>query len=340
MKTIKSFLFTVVVMNIFILLSVCVYANEADASFTAQSLKISDTEELNYWLFTPRNHSENMPLIIYLHGGSGKGDDINMLTESGFCKWVSEGLFDDTPAYIIFPQVSSKYNSWGSASVKRNLKQLIDFTISEFSIDTDRISLTGHSMDGTGTFTIGAAYNDLFSCIAPMSGSIDTTEANLTALADVPVWAFVGSEDKIIPPEASAEFINALNNNGGNGKITIFDGATHFDIPELAYLDKDLDVVGWLIGHSKRNENQNKILSVKNGVVSVNIAQADTYTLIYADYDEHGICKNIKLVTKALDSGENLVEVPADAELGNNDKIMLWTSLEKLCPVCECYIIQ
>ena len=256
MKKTMTSLFTALV-----LVAVCIihapiitYAEDVPPSFTAQTLKLNDTEVIRYWLFTPRNAAENMPLIVYLHGGSGKGDDVNKLTSNGFCQWVSEGRFDDVPAYILFPQVASKYNGWGD--VKRYVKQLTDFTVSKYGIDKNKISLTGHSMGGTGTYTIGAAYPQLFSCIAPMSGSIDCTEKNISALSDMPVWAFVGDADTIVPPESSIDFINALRDNGGNenAEITVFEGATHFDIPTLAYLDEDLDVVGWLLSNTKESK--------------------------------------------------------------------------------------
>ena len=47
------------------------------------------------------------------------------------------------------------------------------------------------------------AYPELFSCIAPLSGSIKLSEAALRALADMPVWAFVGSTDNTVDPASS-----------------------------------------------------------------------------------------------------------------------------------------
>lgn len=218
------------------------------AKFESGSLKMNDKVSMNYWLFTPENAAEGMPLIIYLHGGSGKGDDIALLTENGFCEGVYNGEFDDVPAYILFPQLSSSYKGWSDA--KRYVKQMIEFTVSKYGIDENRISLTGHSMGGTGTFTVAAAYPELFFRIAPMSGSIACTDENISALKNIPIWAFVGSEDKLVLPESSEKFISALNENGGSGKITILDGATHFDVPGLTYFDRETDVIGWLLGNS------------------------------------------------------------------------------------------
>lgn len=334
-KTIISLL------TLFALFTVCMpyttaitYAAETQASFTSQTLKLNNSESINYWLFTPKNAVENMPLIVYLHGGSGKGDDINTLTGNGFCQWVSEGIFDDVPAYIIFPQVASKYSGWGG--VKQYVKQLIDFTVSKYKIDKNKISLTGHSMGGTGTYTIGAAYPDLFSCIAPMSGSIDyTNEKNISAFLNMPVWAFVGDKDTIVPPESSINFVSALNNSGGSAKLTVFEGATHFDIPTLAYLDKSLDVLGWLIGNTK----ESGITSFANGIVNVNITVPGEYTVIFADYDEQGRLLNFKLSEQTFVYGKNTLKAPNDIVLGKGDKIMVW-EYSRLRPICDAYTVK
>ena len=287
-------------------------------------------------LFTPENATANMPLIVYLHGGSGKSEDndISKLTENGFCQWVSEKKFDDVPAYIIFPQLPSKYQGWNPA--KGVIKQLVEAVSSKYSIDTDRISLTGHSMGGTGTYTIATAYPDLFSCIAPMSGSIECTDANITALGNMPVWAFVGSADKIVDPKYSVDFVAALQAKGCNAKITNFTDATHFDIPTLAYLDESLDVVGWLIGNSKKNI----ISDYADNVAVVNCQLPDTYTIIFADYDDNGKLNNLKCVTQTLNYGKNNIPLPNDISIGINDKIMLWKSLATVLPVCEVYIVN
>ena len=96
------------------------------------------------------------PLIVYLHGGSGRGDDINKLTQNGFCMWVSEGKFDDVPAYTVFPQLADKYKAGWSAN-QTGVQKLIENLVKTYKIDTDRISLVGHSMGGTGTLAVASA---------------------------------------------------------------------------------------------------------------------------------------------------------------------------------------
>lgn len=65
-------------------------------------------------------------------------------------------------------------------------------------------------------------------------------------LKNIPVWAFVGSADTIVPPDSSMEFVAALKEAGGNAGITIFGDADHFTVPSLTYLDKDIDLISWL----------------------------------------------------------------------------------------------
>ena len=34
----------------------------------------------------------------------------------------------------------------------------------------------------------------------------------------------------------------------GSAEITVFDGADHFSVPSLTFLDTNIDLIGWLIG--------------------------------------------------------------------------------------------
>lgn len=60
--------------------------NDDGSTFAGQSLVSSleriSASRLNCWLYTPENAVENMPLIVYLHSSTGKGDDPNVLLSS------------------------------------------------------------------------------------------------------------------------------------------------------------------------------------------------------------------------------------------------------------------
>ena len=102
------------------------------------------------WLYTPTNPQQNMPLIVYLHGGSGKGDDLNLITAvDGFPSYLQSGSFGNLRAYVLIPQLPAEQKGW--AEVSDQLYELIQNLLETRGIDRGNISLTGHSMGGTGT---------------------------------------------------------------------------------------------------------------------------------------------------------------------------------------------
>ncbi len=216
------------------------------ASFTACSINTSQLGTFRYWLYTPSDPTENMPLIVYLHGGSGKGDDLNLITAvDGFPQYLQSGQLGDVRAYVVIPQLPSTQKGWVNAA--ESISELIDHTVSTYKINRNNISLTGHSMGGTGTWNLACTYPSLFARIAPLSGSIRNTPDIIDNLKNIPVRAFVGSADTIVPPDSSKEVIAALKAAGGSAEITVFDGADHFSVPSLTFLDTNIDLIGWLI---------------------------------------------------------------------------------------------
>ena len=204
---------------------------------------------MKYWLYTPSDPTEHMPLIVYLHGGSGKGDNLELITAvDGFPKYLRDGKLGDVRAYVIIPQLPSSQKGWANGASA--VYELIQLTVSKFGMDKENISLTGHSMSGTGTWNLALSYPTLFARIAPLSGSIRVQREYIEKLKNIPVWGFVGSADTIVPPDSSMEFIAALKEAGGNAEITIFDDADHFTVPSLTYLDQEINLINWLTGQA------------------------------------------------------------------------------------------
>ena len=221
--------------------------SDIPSSFTACSADLSNFFTMKYWLYTPSNPTDNMPLIVYLHGSSGKGDNLNLITAAdGFPKYLQSGQLGDVRAYVLIPQLPGSEKGWAGAA--EAVVDLINSTVSEYRLDRNNISLTGHSMGGTGTWNLAGIYPDTFARIAPLSGSVRNMQDVIGKLKSIPIWAFAGSADTIVPPDSSIKAVNALKDLGGDAAITVFDGADHFSVSGLAYLDKDIDLVGWLIG--------------------------------------------------------------------------------------------
>ena len=204
-------------------------------------------DSMGYLLYTPASARPDMPLIVYLHGGHGKGDDLSVLINTdGFPQYLADGLLGEIPAYVLIPQLPADQRGWKPAS--ETLIQLIEQVCEKNSIDRSRISLTGHSMGGTGTWDLALMYPDIFSRIVPMSGSVDTAPETLAVLANTPVWAFVGEDDVVVKPESSEQFVAALERQNEGAQITIFPDTDHVGVPQKAWLEHGGELLNWLLG--------------------------------------------------------------------------------------------
>lgn len=219
----------------------------SSASLTVTSMEKINISGLNCWLYTPKKAAEKMPLIVYLHGVAGKGDDLDKLpTSDGFVQWLADGTLGEVPAYVLIPQLPSDQKDW--LVVKEAVVSAIQEVAANYQIDSDNISLTGFSMGGAGVWNIAASYPEMFHCIAPCSGGIRANKATLSALSNMKIWTFVGTADTVVKPQHAIDFMEQLTEGNSQAVLTKFDGAVHTDVPALAYLSEEIDLIHWLIG--------------------------------------------------------------------------------------------
>jgi predicted peptidase len=99
-------------------------------------------------------------------------------------------------------------------------------------------------MGGYGTWTLAAAYPDRFAAIAPICGGGKAFMAY--RLKDVPVWAFHGAKDNVVPVKESEELVNAIKARGGDAKLTVYPDAGH-DSWTATYNNQEL--YDWFLKH-------------------------------------------------------------------------------------------
>lgn len=213
------------------------------------SLETGEAGGLDYWLYAPSGARDGLPLIVYLHGGSGRGDDLELVMEAeSLPKFLRDGDLA-LSAYVVMPQLPSGETGWNA--VTEGLAELIDAVVEDCGADAGRVSLTGHSMGGTGAFAVAAALPERFSCVAPLSGSVRDTREMRAALADLPVWAIAGAQDDVVDPAAARDFLAALRAVNPDARYTEVEDAGHFDLPARAYLDGEIGLVRWLLSHER-----------------------------------------------------------------------------------------
>lgn len=223
-------------------------ASLAQSAMTKERWTDTDGAALDYWLYTPKNPAEDMPLIVYLHGGSGKGNDLEKILDEGSLPgYLWSGQLSPA-AYVLIPQLPETCKGWTNRA--EALMKRISHVEADCAIDSDRVSFTGHSMGGTGSWTIALAYPRTFSAVAPLSGSVQVTEQNLRKPENLPVWAVLGEADTIVPPDSSREMIEQLSERNPEAKITELPGTDHFGVPEI-YLDSETGLLDWLIAQKR-----------------------------------------------------------------------------------------
>jgi predicted peptidase len=147
--------------------------------------------------------SQKLPLIIYLHGSSQRGNNLDQLKTYGLPKFLEQG--GKINALVVAPQCPNGLlwdsEEWFPAFLKE-LQQ-------KFAIDTDRIYLTGVSMGGGGTFEIAKKYPQIFAAIAPLCAWQSSTQ-NLCKLSKIPIWTLHGEKDYVVPIQQTEEKIAVL----------------------------------------------------------------------------------------------------------------------------------
>lgn len=182
-----------------------------------------------------------LPMIVFLHGAGERGDNIDLIKVHGPPKKINNG--EDLPFIVLSPQCKEN-TRWNPQTVKI----LIDEIIENYPVDTKRIYVTGLSMGGFGTWDIAAKYPYKFAAIAPICGGADIHAWDATMhLKEMPVWAFHGAMDQVVPLEGTVKIIQALRGVGSSPKLTIYPDANHDSWTET-YDNPDL--YAWFLKHS------------------------------------------------------------------------------------------
>ena len=177
-------------------------------------------------------------LVMYLHGGSSKGNDNEAQMKEAAVGVISKYLADNSISSIfIVPQCPSS-GSWG-AKMNEPLARLLE----EYEDSCDGIYVLGGSMGGTGTWSLANAYPEKFSGIMPVAGKPGTASAgNFKAMR---VCTIMSESDEVMKTtyEDVKAFCVSINAAGGNVSCTIVPASeqwSHQTTCEQSYTDERL----------------------------------------------------------------------------------------------------
>lgn len=193
------------------------------------------------------NGMGNQALVVYLHGGSSKGNDNDtQMKEAGIDSIANYLDFKQLNAVYLVPQCPSD-KSWGGPMLGV-LKALIDRYVRSESLDDTDIYILGGSMGGTGTWSMLSAYPRLFTAAMPVAGNPSKCDAD--NVAKTPVYTVMGTSDRIMSVETTSDFIDELNARGAITRFDIEEGWTHEVTCIQSYTKERLD---WVFGHSRNS---------------------------------------------------------------------------------------
>lgn len=180
--------------------------------------------KMGYKLFLPKDHNKQnnkpLPLIMFLHGIKKRGNDLSLLDGYGLIHIAEQNA--EFRYIVVAPQCPA--DTYWSEN-RTYLLEILEEVIREYLVDRKRIFLTGFSMGGHGAFDLAAKTKDIFAAVAPIAGWYKVNEAmNLTS---IPIWAFHGEEDDVVPISASESMIHAIIDQGGNPRFTRYPGLDH-----------------------------------------------------------------------------------------------------------------
>jgi predicted peptidase len=143
----------------------------------------TDGETRKSVVYVPDNYSpeSEWPLVVFLHGMGERGNDGWKQAEVGIGRAIRLNP-ERFPALVVMPQCSpstvwsSKENANGASSWKY-IDDAIAYVRDHYNINEDRMTLTGLSMGGYGTFAYGAMRADQFAAFMPICGGGSAADA-------------------------------------------------------------------------------------------------------------------------------------------------------------------
>jgi len=202
---------------------------------------VTKTVGYRYHVYIPPTESgeTHLPLLLFLHGAGERGSDLDLVKLHGLTNMLI--ALDPLPFIVISPQVPEE--SWWDSEI---LDALLHHALDTYPVDRRRIYVTGLSMGGFGTWDLITKHPDWFAAAIPICGG--GNRLLIHHAKHIPVWAFHGDADPVIPLELSEEMVHALEDAGGNAKLTVYEDTGH-DSWTATY--RNPEIYEWLLKNTK-----------------------------------------------------------------------------------------
>lgn len=229
--------------KIFLYIIICLYVLPAMAQkgqFDAKRGVIPGG--YNFWVYTPEEYEDGghaLPLVIFLHGASLCGNNLDRVRRYGTLDAIEKGRI--IPTLVVAPQ-----NPGGAWSPKK-LNDLLEWMESHYSVDKSRIYVLGMSLGGYGTLDFAGTYPDKIAAAMALCGGCSLKD--MQGLGHLPLWIMHGTADRAVSIQESKRVVKSLQEDN-NDNLLRYDwlaGGSHGYLARVLYLQKTYD---WLFSHS------------------------------------------------------------------------------------------
>jgi predicted peptidase len=200
-------------------------------------------KHIDYALYVPKsyNKTRKIPLLVLLHGLGSNPDQV--IRYKGLIQQA------ERRGYILTAPYGYNERGWYGSRGKgkprtiverkkdpENLGELsekdvlnvMEIVLSEFTIDEDRIYLLGHSMGGGGALHLGATYPDLWAGLACLSPAYYGALSKLEKLKRIPVIVASGENDALVPIENVRRLVDKMKTLKMDYHYKEIQGGRHF----------------------------------------------------------------------------------------------------------------
>lgn len=208
-------------------------------------------------------YGDKASLVIYLHGGTSKGNDNEAQMQepgvSDISTWLSE---NNRKAIMIVPQCPSNLSWLGT--MQEAIVSLLQSYIDRGAADATKVYILGGSMGGTGTWNMLSNNPGFFAAAMPVAGN--PTGLNAEAVSQTPLFTVMGTADKIMQISNVETFLTDMDSYEAEYKFNIEQGWTHEDVCKKSYTTERLN---WLFQHTKDTSTGIANIDVERETVKV-----------------------------------------------------------------------
>ena len=156
-----------------------------------------------FLLYVPDSLPEegDLPLLIFLHGRSLSGTDLNLVKKYGVFDGLKRGV--KIPAVIIAPQVK-RSESWDPDK----LLDVLNYVQANYQTDLNRVYVTGMSLGGYGTLHFAGKFPERIAAAAALCGGGNIKDA--CNLGKTNLWIQHGKLDRDVAYTESTKIHEAI----------------------------------------------------------------------------------------------------------------------------------